>query len=865
MARAVASMHVAASRVMWPPTARLRLARLAKDRGFKVQCREAFSRALTTAVRRTGPLDVNQGFGSIDAQEMMALMHRDVGDQFMSQLKRNWNRFAVPKVLRRLPSIDPSELRVDPHELLATLQRSPRESPLPWDIAEGLVNAYCARLEKLTSPVIDIPIPAEDPDFPDPRVVVIGDTHGQLTDVLHIMATQGPPSKWVVYLFNGDIVDRGHFAVEIWLLIMAFALRYPQSVHVLRGNHENEQMFSRSFKMGGGFAEECLSKYNRQVLAGFKRLFKLLPLFAVIGEEVFVVHGGLFRTKSISLDQLRRLHPKVWKRSYPTPLTREEEQRGKKWTMDEELLFDCQWADPHSGTGLKPSTRGRVAAMFGKDHTWDFLNEAGLSMLIRSHRVPRNGRGYEFDHDDRLLTVFSASRYAGAYDNRGAVAVLRRAGGVAPATPPLHNLRLEMVEHDMDPSVDAAEEDLKAKSVATRVQDALGPRAHELYEADMVQHSLGLISLSRNELWRQCREHDAAGSGLVPRADLCAALEAECGELHWDDLLRRLAPEVGDLVEYGSLLASPRVRWFHLGPLQVIELARATLDADLSLSGLTALFDTLHDGIVTPPVAREALRRMLPSLPDAQRHQLASALFGDEPSELGAVLHQLVRFAGPVSFPEPWMKPALRRIAGLIEKEYGPPLHQALMRFFRHIDQNQDEFAQMAELIAGWRWLGAEEVSGDDEVPLLDTARLIQIVEVIKGNRDYNDTVSYLEMLHAMDEGLDDERPVLPETPALEGAVPALLFVHKAAVLRGCRALDLGDTGRISAANFVELTATLASVTGSPLSGAARATLEKELKGQVLHYADSLHSFEVYADGGPWQLGTTRAKEPGEA
>ena len=33
-------------------------------------------------------------------------------------------------------------------------------------------------------------------------------------------------------------------------------------MHVLRGNHENEQLNERARSFGGGFAEECLAKYG---------------------------------------------------------------------------------------------------------------------------------------------------------------------------------------------------------------------------------------------------------------------------------------------------------------------------------------------------------------------------------------------------------------------------------------------------------------------------------------------------------------------------------------------------------------------------------------------------------------------------
>ena len=48
----------------------------------------------------------------------------------------------------------------------------------------------------------------------DSQLVIVGDTHGQLEDVLWIFFKYGWPSKQNRYLFNGDIVDRSAAAQE---------------------------------------------------------------------------------------------------------------------------------------------------------------------------------------------------------------------------------------------------------------------------------------------------------------------------------------------------------------------------------------------------------------------------------------------------------------------------------------------------------------------------------------------------------------------------------------------------------------------------------------------------------------------------
>ena len=48
----------------------------------------------------------------------------------------------------------------------------------------------------------------------------------------------------------------------------------------------------------------------------------------------------------------------------------------------------------------------------------------GLDLVVRSHDVPSDNRGYAWHHNRTLATVFSASNYQGHYGNTGAVMLL---------------------------------------------------------------------------------------------------------------------------------------------------------------------------------------------------------------------------------------------------------------------------------------------------------------------------------------------------------------------------------------------------------------------------------------------------------
>ena len=112
-----------------------------------------------------------------------------------------------------------------------------------------------------------------------------GDTHGQFKDVLNIFSDGigGYPSKGNVYLFNGDLVDRGPMSFEIVISLLAIKLSDPSAVHILRGNHESISMSSTY-----GFYAELQRKYpsdSRAMYEMFLRLFRVLPIAAVIDDK----------------------------------------------------------------------------------------------------------------------------------------------------------------------------------------------------------------------------------------------------------------------------------------------------------------------------------------------------------------------------------------------------------------------------------------------------------------------------------------------------------------------------------------------------------------------------------------------------
>lgn len=225
---------------------------------------------------------------------------------------------------------------------------------------------------------------------------VVGDLHGQFWDLCHIVDLFGAPSPNNFYLFNGDFVDRGQFSVEIVIALFTMKVAMPDCVHLNRGNHESMRMNSLY-----GFKGEVLQKYSFEVFELFNEAFKSIPLATLVNSSVLVVHGGLPREDGVLLEDIARI--------------------DRRRDLDEEaseLMIDLLWSDPMAGAGRDCSPRG-AGFLFGWDVTDQFCEENGLLCIIRSHEM--KFEGFEWLHNEKCLTIFSAANYCDICGNFGAV------------------------------------------------------------------------------------------------------------------------------------------------------------------------------------------------------------------------------------------------------------------------------------------------------------------------------------------------------------------------------------------------------------------------------------------------------------
>merc|ERR1711934_385523 len=253
-------------------------------------------------------------------------------------------------------------------------------------ITEQEVEELCSKAIEIIgkeSNVQPVPVP----------VTVVGDIHGQYHDLLELFKIGGkcPDTN---YLFLGDYVDRGYYSVESVTLLVLLKVRYPNRITILRGNHE-----SRQITQVYGFYDEVVRKYgSANVWTQFTNLFDYLPLAAIIAERMFTPHGGLSPSVQ-TLDEINQL-------------SRVQE------VPHEGPLCDLVWSDPDDRMGWGISPRG-AGFTFGEDVSKQFNHTNSLNLIIRAHQLVMDG--YQWHHEDNVLTVFSAPNYCYRCGNQAGI------------------------------------------------------------------------------------------------------------------------------------------------------------------------------------------------------------------------------------------------------------------------------------------------------------------------------------------------------------------------------------------------------------------------------------------------------------
>ncbi|XP_041377251.1 uncharacterized protein LOC121389658 isoform X2 [Gigantopelta aegis] len=369
----------------------------------------------TVKVRRTGTL--------ADVMALWELQGTNaVSGSAMHHLEGEISRF------HRMPSIDSFNQRSHPNEMLTGLRYferalkkdnagAPKES-FSWGQVDINALAKCLltlcqfakealrqepRLLKLKSPVY-----------------ILGDIHGNFEDLVcfeKALWRMGPLLTPASFLFLGDYVDRGQFGIEVVSYLLAQKLLSPTKFFLLRGNHE-----LRSVQEMFHFKAQCVKQFGDttglQVWEAINDCFDVMPIAATIDDRVFCVHGGIPSPMhgDGTIEEINNV---------PTPLPDPEVQSPLAW----EIL----WSDPISleimtpeiitdlkaNHGFVHNTRRGTANFFSCDALFSFLEENGLSHVIRAHEVQE--AGFQVQQEGKLLTVFSSSKYCGGSNEAACV------------------------------------------------------------------------------------------------------------------------------------------------------------------------------------------------------------------------------------------------------------------------------------------------------------------------------------------------------------------------------------------------------------------------------------------------------------
>jgi diadenosine tetraphosphatase ApaH/serine/threonine PP2A family protein phosphatase len=252
---------------------------------------------------------------------------------------------------------------------------------LPFDLVDRVITESLPILT-VGSPLLMIPSP----------LIIVGDLHGSFVDLLLVFQKFGTPESGR-FLFLGDYVDRGPDSISVICLILAFLVRHPENVFLLRGNHE----FSRINRVYG-FHDEIRVKYETvELWDRFQELFSWLSLAAIVNGSIFCVHGGL----SPDLPDVQTVA------TISLPIVD---------YSDNSMICDLVWSDPvDSVAGFRDNLRGS-GKVFGRDCAETFLHANNLKFLVRAHQcIPM---GWRLFGNLVGATIFSSSNYCHLSPNK---------------------------------------------------------------------------------------------------------------------------------------------------------------------------------------------------------------------------------------------------------------------------------------------------------------------------------------------------------------------------------------------------------------------------------------------------------------
>ncbi|MGI0018560.1 MAG: metallophosphoesterase family protein [Nitrosotalea sp.] len=218
------------------------------------------------------------------------------------------------------------------------------------------------------------------------NLVIIGDIHGDLESFYKILDKIDfeifLANKNNKIIFLGDYIDRGSNSIAVLYTICMLKQTYPDSIILMRGNHEAAEEFPfQSHDLPQKIKEYFRTDKMYSLVSSF---FRLLTVMVLIEDRLLLVHGGL----------PAHVNEPVKEMCFPT---------SKNNTLL--LLEDMLWNDPRMLEDKKWETSRRpYGKHFGSTITQKWLEITHTKVLVRGHEPCK---GYRIDHDGMILTLFS--------------------------------------------------------------------------------------------------------------------------------------------------------------------------------------------------------------------------------------------------------------------------------------------------------------------------------------------------------------------------------------------------------------------------------------------------------------------------
>lgn len=216
---------------------------------------------------------------------------------------------------------------------------------------------------------------------PKGELILVGDTHGDSESVIAILRKtkflERVNNENIYLVFTGDYADRGKQDVKNIELLLNLKENFPESVYLLRGNHEEENMGQHYGLLGS-----CINQFDYEkgqfIFQRLNEMFEKFPVVMVTGNGIVALHGGVPISNIKSLKDLN----------------------------DEDNLTDIRWNDPSEeiDSFIYNFKRGSNY-LFGIKTFNEFMKGIGAKVLFRSHEYV--AKGHKFLFDNRLISVFS--------------------------------------------------------------------------------------------------------------------------------------------------------------------------------------------------------------------------------------------------------------------------------------------------------------------------------------------------------------------------------------------------------------------------------------------------------------------------